>query len=409
MLRLIKSFMSVDLLDAYKAVLPNLKDIVQEDIMVCITDRERFLAYYPGDKMRVPVQVGAKVPSDDPLTQTIKSNSTIKAIVPREVYGIPFKAVTYPIRDKSGNCVGAIGYAKSIEDEVIISDSLKQINEIIGNSHGELREIIEDINDISCKAQDNSASIEEIFAGMHEIASSSKDVDDIIGRTYELSETMKSSAGSSRESIDAIIQSVENISKSSKKVVEMINTLSESAQEIGKMVNLINQISEQTNLLALNAAIEAARAGEHGRGFAVVADEVRKLAEGSKSATYDITQHIEAIRGNINNVVESVTMSDRIISSGTDLSKSATEDIYKIIKNIELLDERVREIRMKTDMQNTSSQQITQALEAISDAISVTAASAHSVHSSMLAHDKKLKDHASSISTIVEKVIALNN
>ena len=127
------------------------------------------------------------------------------------------------------------------------------------------------------------------------------------------------------------VDGIESIADQSEKLMSDMSYLGEQAEGIGDIINVINDIADQTNLLALNAAIEAARAGEAGRGFAVVADEVRKLAEKTMSATNDVASAVKVIQDeahkNINNTVESVDK----ISHVTKMANEAGESLKEIV------------------------------------------------------------------------------
>src|SRR5690606_9959702 len=120
--------------------------------------------------------------------------------------------------------------------------------------------------------------------------------------------------------------------------------LGQHSARIGEIVQVIAEIADQTNLLALNAAIEAARAGEHGKGFAVVADEVRKLAERSGAATKDISELIDAIRQGIDVSLEAMQAGTREVQKGTELAAEAGSSLTRILDGIRTVNQQVGEI-----------------------------------------------------------------
>lgn len=222
------------ILHAYLTVIKNLKTIIDEDVMTSVTNKTHFLGYFPGEKMKMPMEVGTKIPEADPLTQTILTNQTISSIVPKEVYGFPFKAVTYPITNLEGEVIGAVGYAKSLETSERLQDT----------------------------ANTFFVSMEQISAAIENIASSAQ----------ELVTGAQTMASSSQE----------------------VNIKSEEMEEV---VQYIDSVANDTKLLGLNASIEAARAGDAGRGFGVVAQEIRTMAVSSASSAKDIRKIIGGIRG----------------------------------------------------------------------------------------------------------------
>lgn len=130
------------------------------------------------------------------------------------------------------------------------------------------------------------------------------------------SETIVSLSGKGKKNMTTSKEQMENINQIVEEAVLKMQTLDQGTQEIGKLVAIINDVANQTNLLALNAAIEAARAGEHGRGFAVVADEVRKLSERVAESVKDITAFVTNIQSDSQVVVESLQMGYTEVQAG---------------------------------------------------------------------------------------------
>ncbi len=124
---------------------------------------------------------------------------------------------------------------------------------------------------------------------------------------------------------------MENVKKTMDMVSNKVHGLGERSKEIGKIVSAIDDIADQTNLLALNAAVEAARAGEQGRGFAVVADEVRKLAERSQAATKEIADLISGIQSGVEDTVAAMEKGTKEIDSGYDLANKAGQSLDDIL------------------------------------------------------------------------------
>ncbi|MBI4697431.1 MAG: methyl-accepting chemotaxis protein [Nitrospirae bacterium] len=178
------------------------------------------------------------------------------------------------------------------------------------------------------------------------------------------SETLKAA----REGGSVVSTSLEEFMKIKESVsglAQFISSLGNHSKEIGQIVSVINDIANQTNLLALNAAIEAARAGEQGRGFAVVADEVRKLAEKTAGATTEVTNMIKAIQGETSLAITAMDESIQRVESGVNLSTRTGEALNKIVDGVNSLQSMLQQIAAATEEMSATAEKVSEDIEAI--------------------------------------------
>jgi len=181
---------------------------------------------------------------------------------------------------------------------------------------------------------------------LHEISQNTNNISDATNKNLVF-------ARHSRDQMNEIIRSVEMINEKISNFVNTTNMLAENSQKIMEVINLITDISDQTNLLALNAAIEAARAGEHGRGFAVVADEVRKLAEKVKDAAQDINSSIKVMIKNVNETKEETEQIYENVTNAKDTVADTASKFNLFIQDFERIGEKL--ISMASAIEELSS------------------------------------------------------
>ncbi|ASA24711.1 methyl-accepting chemotaxis protein [Paenibacillus donghaensis] len=257
----------MNVIDALVLTAPYFKLIHTQDIMIGVTDREMFHYYAPSKNIDLGLDKGSPVVKEDPtLMAALEGRASVNR-VPAEVYGHTVISSGVPIYGSDGTIVGALAIAYTLENEAKLGQLTDEINEVTGH-------LVDMVQTVAAQAEQLSATSLQILDNSRKAVSDS--------------------------------------------------------QEVNKVTGFIREISEQTNLLGLNAAIEAARVGEQGAGFGVVAKEVRKLSVNTKEATH-------SIESALSNVQQSIKQMEREIESIADSSNTQAELVTDFSEVIERL------------------------------------------------------------------------
>jgi methyl-accepting chemotaxis protein len=296
----------------------------------------------------------ANVISSGDLTVDIKvkSNDEIGEL------GKAFNTMLHNLKELINHVnVAAIELSASSQQMAASSEQYSAMTDNIANN---INRLVEDEVKQSSDIERTNYTIKEMAEGIQQVAINAQS-------TNEVGIDARRAIENGKDTIDKAVKNMREIEVVMKESVKAAQTLGENSNEIGNIVQMITDIAGQTNLLALNAAIEAARAGEQGKGFAVVADEVRKLAEESSNATQKISSLIENVQSETKRTVDLMKKGDKSVEEGSNTVMETGAAFDEIHKAIEKITSGIEEVSATTEEMSAGSDEIVTSIDNIND------------------------------------------
>ena len=313
----------------------------------------------------VIIKMVAKLKEEIAIAETKSQQAEQQAQAASEAKALADEATKRAERAKAEGMFHAATQLERVV-EVVSSASESLSAQIVQSSRG--------ADEQSNRVHETATAMEEMNATVLEVARNAQ-------QAATASNQTKEQAAEGSGILSEAVKGIETVQTQSLAIKEDMSLLGKQAEGIGQVLDVIADIADQTNLLALNAAIEAARAGEAGRGFAVVADEVRKLAEKTMTATQEVGKAIAEIQTGTRKNIENVEQVAASIEHATTLSVRSGQSLTQILAFVDQVNDQVRSIATASEQQSAASEEINQSVEQVATISAETAqAMGHATH-----------------------------
>lgn len=268
--------------------------------------------------------------------------------------------------------------ATSMEEMVVsisqVANSAQELSTAVDSTSVSIEELSATVKEVARKAEDLSAASEETLAATEEILSSVKEVEQRSKDSAMLSEKVKNDASTfGMDAVAKLLEGMKNIQSSVGTTSSFITKLGVRSDEIGKILNVIDDITDQTTLLALNAAILAAQAGEHGKGFSVVADEIKDLAERTSVSTKEIAELIKTVQTEVKDAIYAMDEGLKSVDDGYAVANEVREALKKIVESSKQAAEMSFSIERSTAEQAKATRLVSEAMEKMKNMVAQVA------------------------------------
>ncbi|THB71858.1 MAG: methyl-accepting chemotaxis protein [Desulfovibrio sp.] len=297
------------------------------------------------------------------------SHVTEEAVARPQGQDMHVEYTALPNRDRSGQIVGGVEFivdqtaiknahltmARLASEAGEVSDNLSSMSEELS---AQVEQTERGTDEQRQRSTETATSMEQMAATVLEVAANAS-------TSAERADEARVKAETGTRQVEELVASVSRVHEMTDSLKQSMADLGVKATSIGQIINVINDIADQTNLLALNAAIEAARAGEAGRGFAVVADEVRKLAEKTMSATQEVEDGVRQIQEGAQLSIQETELAAEAVNESTDMAHASGRTLHEILDLARDTAERITAIATASEEQSAASEEISHATERI--------------------------------------------